>query len=54
MGDRADDLIHVAATVMHYRGKVQDLVQMPWYPPTLSEIYIELGRELAALTRPSE
>lgn len=48
LGPRADDLIHVAATVLHFRGGARDLVAMPWYHPTLSEIYVELGRELLA------
>ncbi len=45
---RADDLIHVASSVLHFRGGAQDLVRMPWYHPTLSEIFVELGRELLA------
>lgn len=51
LGPRADDLVHVAATVMHFRGTADDLVAMPWYHPTLSEIYVELGRELARAAR---
>jgi pyruvate/2-oxoglutarate dehydrogenase complex dihydrolipoamide dehydrogenase (E3) component len=50
LGPRADDLIHVPATLMHFRGTVKDLVAMPWYHPTLSEMFIELGRELDRLT----
>lgn len=49
LGPRADDLIHVAATVLHFRGTAHDLVAMPWYHPTLSEVFVELGRELLAL-----
>ena len=45
---RADDLVHVASTVLHFGGGAADLVAMPWYHPTLSEIFVELGRELLA------
>lgn len=51
LGPRADDVIHVASTVLHFRGTAEDLVRMPWYHPTLSEIYVELGRELLAQAR---
>lgn len=47
LGPRADDLIHVPATVMTYQGTVQDMVAMPWYHPTLCEAFIELARELS-------
>lgn len=46
IGPRADDLIHAVSTVMHYRGKVEDLFEMPWYHPTLSEVILNLGRDL--------
>lgn len=45
---RADDLVHVASTVLHFGGGAADLVAMPWYHPTLSEVFVELGRELLA------
>ncbi len=48
LGPRADDLIHVVSTAIHLGGRAQDFVEMPWYHPTLSEAFIELGRELVA------
>ena len=53
LGPRADDLIHVPTTVIAYQGTVQDMVRLPWYHPTLSEVFIELARELAAQVRTS-
>ncbi|HXI02802.1 MAG TPA: FAD-dependent oxidoreductase, partial [Candidatus Saccharimonadales bacterium] len=49
LGPRADDLVHIIAAVMFYRGRAADLCAMPWYHPTLSEALIEIGRNLAAL-----
>ena len=48
VGPRADDLVHVIAAVMAYRGRVHDLLDMPWYHPTLSEVVLTLARDLAA------
>ncbi|QDU66442.1 dihydrolipoyl dehydrogenase family protein [Engelhardtia mirabilis] len=48
LGPRADDLVHVVSTAMHLGGTVDDLIAMPWYHPTLSEVFIELARELRA------
>jgi pyruvate/2-oxoglutarate dehydrogenase complex dihydrolipoamide dehydrogenase (E3) component len=47
LGPRADDLIHEIAAVMFYRGTASDMVEMPWYHPTLSEVFLSLARELA-------
>ncbi|MHC5065915.1 MAG: FAD-dependent oxidoreductase, partial [Planctomycetota bacterium] len=47
LGPRADDLIHILSGIMYYRGTVQDLIDMPWYHPTLSEVLIGLARELS-------
>ncbi len=44
LGPRADDLIHLVAVMMRYRGKVQDVDSLPWYHPTLSEVMIDLAR----------
>ena len=46
LGPRADDLIHEIATMMHYGGKVDDILDMPWYHPTLSEVVLELARSI--------
>jgi pyruvate/2-oxoglutarate dehydrogenase complex dihydrolipoamide dehydrogenase (E3) component len=47
VGPRADDLIHLVSTLMHYRGGPEDIGEMPWYHPTLSEVMINLERDLA-------
>lgn len=46
VGPRADDLIHIPATVMRLKGTARDLFSVPWYHPTLSEAFIEVSREL--------
>lgn len=46
LGPRADDLIHVVSSVMYYHGTAADMLQMPWYHPTLSEVLLSLAREL--------
>ncbi|MEO0649437.1 MAG: FAD-dependent oxidoreductase [Planctomycetota bacterium] len=51
LGPRADDLIHVISTLIHFGGTADDLIELPWYHPTLSEAFIELGREVAVLAR---
>jgi len=47
LGPRADDMIHVLSGIMYYHGKVQDMLEMPWYHPTLSEVLLGLAREIA-------
>jgi pyruvate/2-oxoglutarate dehydrogenase complex dihydrolipoamide dehydrogenase (E3) component len=47
VGPRADDLIHLIATVMHYRGNVEEICGLPWYHPTLSEVILNIGRDIA-------
>ncbi|MCB9869626.1 MAG: FAD-dependent oxidoreductase [Planctomycetes bacterium] len=44
LGPRADDLVHVVSAVMHFRGTGRDLLAMPWYHPTLSEVLLSLAR----------
>jgi pyruvate/2-oxoglutarate dehydrogenase complex dihydrolipoamide dehydrogenase (E3) component len=51
LGPRADDLVHVVSTAIHLGASCEQLVQMPWYHPTLCEVFVELGRELAAKAR---
>lgn len=46
LGPRADDMVHTVAAVMHYHGTAQDMLEMPWYHPTLSEVLLSLAREL--------
>jgi dihydrolipoamide dehydrogenase len=48
VGPRADDIIHVISTMMHFRGTVHDIAAMPWYHPTLTEVLINLQRDAAA------
>lgn len=50
LGPRADDIGHVLSTAMYYHGTVHDLLKMPWYHPTLTEVLLSLARELAAKT----
>ena len=50
LGPRADDIAHVISTAMYYRGTVHDLLKMPWYHPTVTEVLMSLARELAAKT----
>jgi pyruvate/2-oxoglutarate dehydrogenase complex dihydrolipoamide dehydrogenase (E3) component len=46
LGPRADDLIHTIAAVMNYRGTAADMLSLPWYHPTLSEVFLSLAREI--------
>jgi pyruvate/2-oxoglutarate dehydrogenase complex dihydrolipoamide dehydrogenase (E3) component len=45
IGPRADDLIHVISSMMHFGGKLDDIERMPWYHPTLSEVILNLLRD---------
>jgi pyruvate/2-oxoglutarate dehydrogenase complex dihydrolipoamide dehydrogenase (E3) component len=46
LGPRADDLIHTLAVLMSRRGTAADLLSLPWYHPTLSEIFLSLARDI--------
>lgn len=48
VGPRADELIHVVSTLMHFHAKVDDIAKMPWYHPTVTEVIINHARQLAA------
>jgi pyruvate/2-oxoglutarate dehydrogenase complex dihydrolipoamide dehydrogenase (E3) component len=50
LGPRADDIAHVISTAMYFNGTVHDLLKMPWYHPTVTEVLLSLARELAAKT----
>ncbi len=39
LGERATDLVHVGMVVMHYGGKLDDLIEMVFNFPTLSELF---------------
>ena len=47
LGPRADDLIHLVA-VMMFAGVTYDRIpDLPWYHPTLSEVMLNVARDLA-------
>lgn len=50
LGPRADDIIHIVSSIAYYRGKAADMLEMPWYHPTLSEVLVSQARELAEKT----
>lgn len=45
VGERAAELIHEMVAVMYYRGTVKDIVAMPHYHPTLSEIWVSAAQK---------
>ena len=47
VGPEASELIHQMVTLMHYKGTVLDIVKIPHYHPTLSEIFTYPAEELA-------
>ena len=40
--------MHVVAAIMYYRGTAKDMLDMPWYHPTITEVLLGLARELDA------
>ncbi len=46
LGPRADDLAHLIAVMMCHRGTVDQILDLPWYHPTLSEVMLNLARNL--------
>ena len=46
LGPRADDLIHIISTMMHFDGNIDEIERMPWYHPTLSEVALNLYRDI--------
>ncbi len=48
VGPRADDLIQTVSTAMRMGATVQQFLTVPWYHPTLSETFIEVGRTIVA------
>lgn len=51
VGPEAAELIHPLAAVMYYRGTAHDLLRIPFYHPTLSEILTYPAEELAEKIR---
>ena len=47
VGPEAGELIHEMIAIMHFRGTVRDIAQMPHYHPTLAEILTYPAEELA-------
>ncbi|GAB4223528.1 MAG: FAD-containing oxidoreductase [Acidobacteriota bacterium] len=47
LAPRADEIIHAIAAVMHWRGTVRDILALPWYHPTVSEVVMDLARRLS-------
>ena len=54
LGPRADDLIHLVAELIHFRGTLDDVLELPWYHPTLSEVMLDLARSAAAARAASQ
>jgi dihydrolipoamide dehydrogenase len=52
LGPRADDLIHVLSGIMYYRGTAAQMLEMPWYHPTISEVLLTLARDLQSQIDP--
>ena len=50
MGPAADEIIHTLGAIMYGRGTAADMLRMPWYHPTHSEILLALARQLDART----
>jgi len=46
LGPRADDIIHEVMLMMHFGAKVDEIAEMPWYHPTLSEVMLDLMRDV--------
>ena len=44
----ADDIVHTLGAILYYRGTARDMLAMPWYHPTLSEVLLSLARQLDA------
>ncbi len=47
LGPRADDIVHEISAILYYRGTAAQMLEMPWYHPTVSEVFLSLAREIA-------
>lgn len=47
LGPRADDLIHLISMAMSHRSTAAEICALPWYHPTLSEVILNVGRDIA-------
>lgn len=48
LGPRADDLIHVLSTLLHFRATIDTIFDLPWYHPTLTEVILDVARDARA------
>jgi len=46
VGPHASDLIHEPLVVMRYRGTAEEMMNLPHYHPTLSEIWTYPAEEI--------
>jgi pyruvate/2-oxoglutarate dehydrogenase complex dihydrolipoamide dehydrogenase (E3) component len=46
LGPRADDLAHLISLAMVKRVTVDEILDMPWYHPTLSEVILGIARDI--------
>jgi len=46
LGPRADDLAHLVMLMMRHGGTVEEIPDLPWYHPTLSEVMLDLARSI--------
>jgi pyruvate/2-oxoglutarate dehydrogenase complex dihydrolipoamide dehydrogenase (E3) component len=46
LGPRADDLVHVVSVMMHARMPFYEIPALPWYHPTLSEVILNVERDI--------
>jgi pyruvate/2-oxoglutarate dehydrogenase complex dihydrolipoamide dehydrogenase (E3) component len=51
IGPHASDLIHQMVPMLHFRGTAADLAAMPYYHPTLAEIWSYPAEEIAELLK---
>jgi len=45
LGPRADDVAHLISVMMFHHTRVDEILEMPWYHPTLSEVVLDLARD---------
>jgi pyruvate/2-oxoglutarate dehydrogenase complex dihydrolipoamide dehydrogenase (E3) component len=45
LGLRADEIAHVISVMMFHHTRVDQVLEMPWYHPTVSEVVIDLARD---------
>ncbi|MCI5066561.1 FAD-dependent oxidoreductase [bacterium] len=53
LGPRADDLIHVCSVILAKRCCAAELLKLPWYHPTLAEVFLSAFREIESQRKES-